>query len=72
MKKTYNLGNPSDMRKYAKDLEATVMELAHKEIMSRKYDVICPNCKKEVSVKPGKSACPICREEIDLQLDIHS
>ena len=44
MKKRYNLGNRSDMKRFTKDLEKEIKEAAIKDAMSRTYEVICPTC----------------------------
>lgn len=70
MKNSYNLSSKSDMKRFAKDLEQRVKDVAIEEAMGRMYDVNCPACGASVKIPTGKSRCPACGEEIDLQLNI--
>jgi len=70
MTKKYSLSSKSDMNRFAKDLEKQVYSYAEQQILSRTYDVECPDCHSKISIKPGKSRCPICHNEIDFNLNI--
>lgn len=70
MTKKYNLSSKSDMRRFAKDLEKQVYSNAEQQILSRTYEVECPDCHSKISIKPGKSFCPVCHNEIDFNLNI--
>ena len=70
MSKSFDLNSKSDMKKFGKRLEKTVMDKAHTAILKKKYDVKCPNCKKPITIPVGKSTCPMCRKTIDFKLDI--
>ncbi len=71
MPKKYNLGKPSDMRRFQRDIQSIAMEKAVDAVQSRSYNVTCPHCHRPVTVMPGKHPCPLCRQEIDLILNIH-
>lgn len=70
MGKNYNLSSKSDMKKFQKDLEKTIMKKATSALMKKQYNVSCPHCQSEVKVPVGKSSCPVCHKPIDLELDI--
>lgn len=69
MSRNYDLTN-SGMKRFAADLEKQLKSAAEQEILSRTYDVECPDCHSKISIKPGKSICPICHNEIDFELNI--
>lgn len=71
MARKYNLSSKSDMRRFSKDLEKTIMDKATSAIKKGKYDVSCPHCQITVKVPVGKSLCPKCRKQIDLTLNIN-
>lgn len=71
MAKKYNLLSKSDMRKFQKDLEKTVMAEAKSAALKGKYDISCPHCNKSVVVRVGKNSCPHCHNEIEFKLDVH-
>lgn len=57
--------------KYKKGaLERAVREAAASAATDLVYDVECPHCGKQISIKPGISNCPYCGTDIDLNLDI--
>jgi len=68
--KNYKLSSKSDMNRFMKDLKKQIYSDAEREVLSRTYDVECPDCHSQISIKPGKSICPICHNEIDFKLDI--
>lgn len=68
--KKYDLFSKSDMRKFQKDLEKTVMKESKSAMLKGKYDIGCPTCGKIVNVSVGKSVCPHCHNEIDFKLDV--
>ncbi len=70
MSKNYKLSSKSDMNRFMKDLKQQIYSNAEQEVLSRTYDVECPDCHNQISIKPGKSICPICHNEIDFKLDI--
>lgn len=72
MSKKYNIGKKSDMRRFAKDLENSLVDAAKGKLMSRRYDVECPRCQSKIPVPIGKSVCPYCKHEIDLNLNIQT
>lgn len=69
MAKTYNLLSKSDMRKFQKDLEKTVMNEAKSAAMKSKHEILCPHCDSEITVRAGKNICPHCRNTVDVTLD---
>lgn len=71
LSKKYDLFSKSDMRKFQKDLEKTVMNEAKSAALKGKYDITCPHCEKDIVVRVGKNLCPHCQNEIDFKLDIH-
>lgn len=70
MSRTYKLGSKSDMRRFYKDLEKTIMKEATSALMKKKYKISCPHCNSQVEVHVGKNSCPICHKTIDFQLNI--
>lgn len=70
MSKNFKLSSKSDMRRFISELEQEIHSSAEKEILSREYEVECPDCHNKISIKPGKSFCPICQSEIEFNLDI--
>lgn len=69
MSKKYNLNSKSDMRKFQRDLEKTVMHKAKSAIMKKQFDVTCPHCQSKVNIPAGKSLCPSCRKQIDFKIN---
>lgn len=70
MPKKYNLLSKSDMRKFQKDMEKSVMDAATDSIKNGSYDIECPHCSKHVKVKLGNNICPYCRNTITFKLNI--
>lgn len=70
MSKNYNLGNKSDLRRFKKDLNKTVQNMAVNALQSRSITVTCPHCKKKFPAHSGANTCPFCRRSVNLQLDI--
>jgi len=68
MSKKYNLGSKSDMRKFTKDLEKTVLQKAERVAGSMKHEISCPKCKSKIKISIGKQLCPKCSAEIDFKL----
>lgn len=71
MPKKYNLNSKSDMRKFQKDLENSILDSARKSVSLGRYDINCPHCKMLFSAKKGMNVCPHCRKTVDLKLDIN-
>lgn len=67
----YNLNSNSDMRKFTKDLENSILDSARNSALKGTYDVDCPRCKKKFTAHSGLNVCPYCKEEIDLKLNIN-
>lgn len=70
MSKNYKLSSKSDVKHFISDLKQEIYSLAEEEVLSCEYEVECPDCHSEISIKPGKSLCPVCQSEIELNLDI--
>lgn len=71
MSKEYNLGSKSDMRRFERDLNKSVQNVAVNALQSRAITVTCPRCKRKFSAHSGTNTCPFCRQTVDLQLDIN-
>ncbi len=67
----YNLGKPSDMERFKKDLVKEVKENARKQIRSQIFTTQCPKCRKAIDIPAGINRCPKCGTKIDLQLNIN-
>lgn len=66
MSKTYDLSNKSDMKKFEKDLDAKVLDIATESIKNgTEIEYECPNCHKQISIHVGKNVCPYCNLEIE-------
>ena len=70
--KKYQANKPSDMKRLAKDIENRAKEIAEQKIKSSNtvYSVICPHCRKSVSLSLGKGECPYCHNTINLKTNI--
>lgn len=71
MAKKYNLGNKSDMRKFSKDLENTVIDKAKRIAVNSVFDILCPHCNNSISAPAGKSLCTYWGKEINVKLNIN-
>lgn len=68
MGKTYNMNSKSDMRKFMKDLESSVVKDIKDQMASISYDYTCPNCNHAISVRVGNNTCSYCGQEILVNL----
>ena len=69
MPKSYDLSKKSDMRRFEKDLENKVIDLANKAILDgEEFDYECPNCHNQIKIHIGKVVCPYCQFEIEVTL----
>ena len=59
MAKNYNINNPSDMKRFAKDLQEAGLKEAESLIREKGISDKCPNCHKTILIKPG-TVCPHC------------
>lgn len=66
MARNYNLMSKSDMRRFAKDLERSVMDEARKVANSMDHDYTCPTCNHDITVRVGFNSCPYCGQEIEV------
>ncbi len=66
---SYNLGNPSDMRRLQKDMENAVKQQAKSAISKGGFPVECPKCGASFTAAAGKNVCPKCGSQINLNLD---
>lgn len=71
MAKNYDISKKSDMDRFMKDLNKTIMDNARDQVTNLRYNVKCPHCGGTVSQLPGFHPCALCREMIDLKLDIN-
>lgn len=71
MSKTYNLGNPSDMKRFSRDLEQKAMNLAKDKVKTMDFEHKCPHCGFVIQVHSGLNFCPVCHKQINVNLDIH-
>lgn len=66
---SYNIGKPSDMKKFQKDMKSAILDKAKGAILSDGIEVECPKCKAKFHATSGENACPKCGSQIALQLD---
>lgn len=66
---SYNMGNPSDMKKLQKDMETAILNGAKEAISSGEIPVECPKCKTKIKVASGTNTCPKCGSQINLHLN---
>ncbi len=71
MTKKYDISKKSDMRKFGRDLEKSILGAARQSIEKGTYTVNCPHCHKSFKAKSGRNTCPHCRKTVDLQLNIN-
>ncbi len=71
MSKKYNLGSNSDMRRFERDLNKSVPNMAVNALQSQAITVTCPHCKRKFPAHSGTNTCPFCRKMVNLQLDIN-
>ncbi len=67
----YKASSKSDMNKWAKDVEKSLYADVKQQAQKDTYDIECPHCGKEVSVKPGETPCPACGETVKLELNFN-
>lgn len=65
----YNFGNPSDMKRFQKDMEKAIKEKAKDAISKGSIPVECPKCKAKFNAQSGVSTCPNCGSQIDLHVN---
>ena len=64
MSKKYDLSKKSDMRRFEKDLEKEVMDVAKKSISESGLDIECPHCGKTIRVQLGDNICEHCGNQV--------
>jgi len=69
--KSYNLQNKLDMKRFAKDLEGKVLDLAKEQAMKMNHDATCPHCSKTISVSAGLNICPHCQGNVTVELTVN-
>lgn len=70
MRKKYDLGSKSDMRRFARDLGETAMNIAREKVAREGIEVDCPHCHAKINVLPGPNVCPVCGGQINVELSI--
>ncbi len=71
MPKKYNLNSSSDMRRFSRDLEKNVLNMARDKANSMTFERKCPHCNSVIKVQSGINFCPICQRQIKVNLDIN-
>ena len=71
MAKKYNLSSSSDMRRFRRDMERTIMDQARSAVSEMSYDVTCPHCNSTFPAHSGLNICPFCQNQVELKLDIN-
>lgn len=66
---SYDLGNPSDMKRLQKDMESAIKQKAKEAISKGNIPVECPKCKTKFNAHSGISTCPKCGSKIDLHIN---
>lgn len=64
MSKKYDLSKKSDMRRFEKDLEKEVMDVAKESISKSGLDIECPHCGKPIHVQLGDNICEHCGNQV--------
>lgn len=64
MSKKYDLSKKSDMRRFEKDLEKEVMDVAKKSISKSGLEIECPHCGKTIHVQLGDNICEHCSNQV--------
>lgn len=65
----YDISNPSDMRRFERDLKEAAIKEAKKQIDTKGLAVVCPKCHNAIHVQIGKNICPICKTELNYHLE---
>lgn len=68
MSKKYNLGKKSDMRKFQKDLEKEMYNLAKDSLSDESFEINCPHCNESIKVHEGLNTCDFCQNQINIDL----
>lgn len=71
MGKKYNLSSKSDMRRFERDLNKSVQNMAVNALHSQAITIECPKYKRSFSAHSGTNTCPYCRRSVDLKLNIN-
>lgn len=71
MPKKYNIGKPSDMRRFQRDLEKMIVDKAADAVQRKTRDVICHHCQKTVTILPGQRVCPLCGQPLKLPVSFN-
>lgn len=69
MRKKYNLGKKSDMRRFQRDLEKAANDIVSDATSKMSIDIQCPNCGSNIKAKSGNQKCPICSSNIELKFN---
>lgn len=69
MGKKYNLSSSSDMRRFSRDLEKTIMDKALNAVDTMDFNIACPHCNSMVSMHSGLNICPFCHNEVNVELN---
>lgn len=70
MARKYDLSKKSDMRRFSRDLEKEVMNIAKDSISKTGIDIECPHCGKSVTVTAGENICNHCGNQINVDFDL--
>lgn len=68
---SYKLSSNSDMRKFTKDLEKSILNSARNSASQSTYEITCPHCKRTFAAHSGLNKCSFCGKDVDLKLNIN-
>lgn len=71
MSKKYDMRKKSDMRRFQKDLEKHMYDLAKESLSNESFEINCPSCNQPIKVHEGINTCDFCNKEIDVDLDFN-
>lgn len=68
--KRYNISKKSDLKRFERDINAKVKDIAKQKALSMPYTVKCENCGNDISVHAGSNVCPFCRKAVNLKVNV--
>lgn len=50
------------------NFEDEIMDAVKNSVKDEEFDLECPHCSKQISVKVGKNKCPYCKNIVNVEL----
>lgn len=69
MSKTFDLSKKSDMRRFSREIESNLKDVAREGIQSNGVDYPCPHCEQTIHVHGGHNVCPYCHKTVEVTFD---